>query len=81
MASFPVSGVPGAIAYLRPSHARPDRPILLVKSPSWPKGVTPPHLRTYLGQVREAPRTCRGRKGQSYRECLIRETARLRRGA
>jgi len=78
MAAFTVAGVPGVIAYLRPSHARPDAPLLMVKRPSYEKGEFPPHLKTYAGQVREAPRKCKGKKGQGYRECLIKETAGLR---
>lgn len=80
MAAFAVQGVPGVIVYLRPSHARPDAPLLMIKRPSWPKGkgLIPPHLVTYAGQARAAPRACKGRKGQGYRECLIRETAGLR---
>lgn len=66
------------IVYLRPSHARPDAPLLMIKRPSYPKGVTPPHLVAYAGQARAAPVKCKGRKGQGYRECLIRETAGLR---
>lgn len=79
MAAFAVPGVPGVIAYLRPSHARPDAPMLMIKTPSWPKGVTPPHLKSFAGQTRSAPGKCKGRKGQSYRLCLVRETAGLRR--
>lgn len=80
MAAFSVQGVPGVIAYLRPSHARPEAPMLMIKRPSFPKGEVPAHLQPYLGQARGAPRACKGRKGQAYRECLIRETARLRKG-
>lgn len=79
MAAFAVQGVPGVIAYLRPSHARPEAPLLMIKRPSFPKGVTPEHLRPFLGQARAAPRACKGRTGQGYRECLIRQTAGLRR--
>lgn len=78
MAAFAISGVPGVIAYLRPSHARPDAPLLMIKRPSWPKGVTPPKLREYLGKIRNAPVACKGKKGQGYRECLIKETAQFR---
>lgn len=80
MAAFSVQGVPGVIAYLRPSHARPDAPMLMIKRPSFPKGEIPSHLRTFAGQARQAPVRCKGRKGQAFRECLIRETAGLRRG-
>lgn len=79
MAAFAVQGVPGVIAYLRPSHARPDAPMLMIKRPSFPKGETPPHLKAFAGQTKNAPVKCKGRKGQNYRECLIRETASLRR--
>jgi|GEM_PF-1200987 len=79
MAAFAVQGVPGVVAYLRPSHARPDAPLLMIKRPSFPKGVMPPHLAAFAGQARAAPVRCKGRKGQGYRECLIRETAGLRR--
>lgn len=79
MAAFPVQGVPGVIAYLRPSTARPDGPLLYIKTPSYEKGTTPPQLRPFLGQARSAPVACKGRKGQNYRECLIRQTANLRR--
>jgi len=79
MAAFSVSGVPGVIAYLRPSHARPEAPLLMIKRPSYPKGVTPPHLKAFAGQAKAAPVACKGKKGQGYRECLIRETAGLRR--
>lgn len=79
MAAFAVQGVPGVIAYLRPSHARPDAPLLMIKRPSYPKGFFPEHLRPFAGQARHAPAACKGRRGQGYRECLIRETAGLRR--
>lgn len=80
MAAFEVPGIPGVIAYLRPSHARPDAPMLMIKRPSFPKGVTPPHLKSYAGQTRNAPVKCKGKKGQGYRLCLVKETAGLRRG-
>lgn len=79
MAAFAVQGVPGVIAYLRPSHARPDAPLLMIKRPSYPKGFTPPHLIPFAGQAKHAPVACKGRKAQSYRECLIKQTAGLRR--
>lgn len=79
MAAFAVSGVPGVIAYLRPSHARPEAPLLMIKRPSFPKGVTPPHLKAFAGQAKAAPAACKGKKGQGYRECLILKTAGLRR--
>ncbi len=79
MAAFAISGIPGVIAYLRPSHARPDAPMLMVKRPSFPKGETPPHLKAFSGQAKAAPRACKGRKAQGYRECLIKHTAGLKR--
>lgn len=79
MAAFAVQGVPGVVAYLRPSHARPDAPLLMIKRPSFPKGVTPDKLKPFAGQARAAPVKCKGRRGQGYRECLIKETAGLRR--
>lgn len=79
MAAFTVAGIPGVIAYLRPSHARPDAPLLMVKRPSYEKGEFPPHLRPFAGQARHAPVACKGKKAQGYRECLIKETAGLRR--
>jgi hypothetical protein len=78
MAAFAVQGVPGVIAYLRPSHARPDAPLLMIKRPSFPKGIMPSHLAPYAGQARHAPVACKGRTGQGYRECLIKQTAGLR---
>lgn len=79
MAAFAVQGIPGVIAYLRPSHARPEAPLLMIKRPSYPKGFTPPQLKPFAGQAKNAPVKCKGRKGQNYRECLIKETAGLRR--
>jgi len=79
MAAFSVSGVPGVIAYLRPSHARPEAPLLMVKRPSYAKGEFPPQLKPFAGQAKSAPVKCKGKKGQGYRECLIKETAGLRR--
>ncbi len=81
MAAFAVSGLPGVVAYLRPSHARPDAPLLMIKHPSYPKGFTPPHLKAFSGQCKAAPVKCKGRKAQGYRECLIKETKGLRRHA
>jgi hypothetical protein len=74
MAAFAIQGIPGVVAYLRPSHARPDAPMLMVKRPSFPKGTTPPKLVAFAGQCRAAPVACKGRKAQGYRECLIKET-------
>ena len=80
MAAFAVQGIPGVIAYLRPSHARPDAPLLMIKRPSYPKGFFPEHLRAFAGQAKAAPRACKGRTGQGYRLCLVKETAHLKRG-
>ena len=79
MAAFAVQGVPGVIAYLRPSHARPDAPLLMIKRPSYPKGSTPPQLKAFAGQTKQAGPKCKGRTGQGFRECMIKETAGLRR--
>ena len=52
MAGHPVDGMPGLVAYLKPTHARPDSPLLVVKRPSFPRGKTPPHLVPYVEAVR-----------------------------
>jgi len=52
MAGHEVDGMPGLVAYLKPSHARPDAPLLVVKRPSFPRGSTPPHLVPYVEAVR-----------------------------
>jgi hypothetical protein len=52
MAGHEVDGMPGLVAYLKPSHARPDTPLLMVKRPSFPRGSTPPHLVPYVEAVR-----------------------------
>ena len=65
MAAFAVQGVPGVVAYLRPSHARPDAPLLMIKRPSYPKGFTPPHLKAFAGQTRSAPPSARAARGRA----------------
>jgi len=76
MAGIPLSQSGSAILYLAPSTSTR---IVAIKRPSFAKGEFPAHLKTYAGQARNAPVACKGKKGQSYRECLIRETKSLKR--
>ena len=75
---IPRPGAKDIIIYRPPAHA--SNPIFGVyaKSRSFPKGPVPAHLEPYKGQAREAPKRCKGKKGQEYRMCLIKETAGLR---
>ncbi len=52
MAGHTVDGMPGLVAYLKPSPARPDSPPVVVKRPSFRRGETPPHLVPYVEAVR-----------------------------
>lgn len=52
MAGHPVDGMPGLVAHLKPSHARPDAPLLMIKRPSFPRGRIPPHLAPYVEAVK-----------------------------
>jgi len=54
-----------------------DDYILLLKKPSFQKGETPEHLKKYEGQISEAPKRCKGKKGAEYRACLIREAKKI----
>jgi len=80
MAGVTLIGRPGGkdiIMYRPPAHA--SNPFsMYFKARSFPKGPIPEHLKSYAGQVRNAPVTCRGKKGQEYRACLMKETAGLR---
>jgi len=50
--AHPVDEKPELIAYLKPSHARPDRWPVMVKRPSFPRGKVPPHLEEYVQAVK-----------------------------
>ncbi len=43
---------------------------VIIRKQPWPKGEVPPPLRPYLGQIKECPIRCKGKKGQDYRMCL-----------
>lgn len=75
MAGIPLSDVGRAIIYLAPSTSTR---LIALKRASYAKGEFPPHLQKFAGQVKAAPKACKGKKGQSYRECLIKETAGLK---
>jgi hypothetical protein len=44
--------MPGLVAHLKPSHARPDRPLLVLRRPAFPRGRVPPHLVPYVEAVK-----------------------------
>ena len=69
MAGIPLSDVGKVIVYKPPAHAR-NTFGLYFKRPSYEKGEFPEQLRPYAGQIRECPVSCKGRRGQQYRECL-----------
>lgn len=48
-----VNGISGMVAYLKPSHARPDKSPVMVRRLAYPKGVVPPQLRPYVEAVKE----------------------------
>ena len=48
MTAHPVDGMPDLVAHLKPSHARPDRPLLVVRRLPFPRGTVPPHLIPYV---------------------------------
>lgn len=48
MSGRPVPEFPNAVAYLKPAHARPDRPPVMVKRLASPRGVIPPQLEPYI---------------------------------
>jgi len=50
--SYPIEGMPGAVAYLKPSHARPDRPPVMVKRLAFPRGKVPPQLQPYVEAIK-----------------------------
>ena len=77
MAGIPLSEMSRVIVYRPPAHIKPGS-ILVMKRPSFEKGEFPEHLRPYAGQIRECPVMCKGRKGQAYRECLIKCAAKVR---
>ncbi len=80
MAGVTLIARPGAkdvIMYRPPSHAS-NTFGMYIKTRSFPKGPIPAHLVRFAGQAREAPKTCKGKKGQEYRACLIKATAHLR---
>lgn len=70
MAGIPFAEIGRAIAYRPPAHIKPGS-ILVFKRPSFEKGEFPAHLKPYAGQIKKCPVECKGRKGQAYRECLI----------
>ncbi len=75
MAGIPLNEIGKAILYLAPTTSTR---LVAIKRASFAKGETPSHLKPFLGQVKAAPKACKGKKGQSYRECLIKETAGLK---
>lgn len=44
---------------------------IILKKQSWASGVVPAPLVPYSGMLRRCPTLCKGKKGQEYRECLI----------
>lgn len=48
MSGRPVNGVPGLVAHLKPCHARPDRPAVMIRRLAFPRGRVPPHLVPYV---------------------------------
>jgi len=48
-----IEGMPDKVAYLKPSHARPDRPPVMVRRLAYPRGIVPPQLQPYVEAVRE----------------------------
>lgn len=62
-------GAPG-ILYDAPAHAKPGT-IVVLKRPSYMKGEWPEHLRPFAGQAKACPVKCKGRKGQSFRLCML----------
>lgn len=75
MVGIPLTEAGNAILYLAPTTSTK---LFAIKRPSFPKGVTPPQLKAFAGQVKAAPKACKGKKGQLYRECLIKESAGLK---
>lgn len=49
----PVEGSPELVAYLKPSHARPERDPVMVKRLSSPRGIVPPQLAPYVEAIKE----------------------------
>ena len=45
--------MPELVAYLKPSHARPDKPLLVVRRLAFPKGVVPPQLVPYVEALKD----------------------------
>jgi len=52
MAGRQVEGMPGVVAHLKPSHARPGSPPVVVRRPAFPRGMVPPHLAPYVEAVK-----------------------------
>jgi len=47
-----VESMPNAVAYLKPSHARPDRPTVMVRRLAFPRGRVPPQLIPYVEAIK-----------------------------
>lgn len=56
MAGRPVDGMPDLVAHLKPSHARPGSPPVVVRRLAYPRGSVPPHLVPYVEAVRAVAR-------------------------
>ena len=41
------------------------------------KGKVPEHLKKYAGQIKEAPKRCKGKKGADYVACLRKEARKI----
>lgn len=52
MSGRAVEGMPEMVAYLKPSHARPERPPLIIKRLANPRGVVPPQLIPYVESLK-----------------------------
>ena len=50
--AHPVDGRPDLVAHLKPSHARPASPPVVVRRPAFPRGRVPPHLVPYVEAVK-----------------------------
>ncbi|MEM3905636.1 MAG: hypothetical protein QXQ95_08695 [Thermofilum sp.] len=72
MPGIPIRDIDRIIVYRAPPHIKSG--FFGIKRASYPKGYFPPHLQKYkasLTGLNECPTYCFGKKGQSYRKCLI----------
>lgn len=79
MGGVPLMDIGRAIVYDPPSHIKPGS-FIVIKRASYPKGFYPEQLKMYHARatgLNRCPKECKGKKGQSYRECLIECATRL----